>query len=207
LTLEERVFFYSGKIRLEGLFNKADIDKGMVICHPHPLFGGNMENQIVEIITAIYRDLKYNTLRFNFRGAGQSEGHYDQGYGEQSDLLSAIEFLKNYGVNNLDLIGYSFGAWVIAQCIDKIPKEIIKNIIWVAPPVRYLPFPEILGDEKIRLIIVGENDDISDPLALKKMVKRWNSEAQFHIIDSTDHFFIGHFKELIDIINDFLNNQ
>ena len=205
--MEERVFFYSGKIRLEGLFSKADIDKGMVICHPHPLFGGSMESQVVEAITAIYRDFQYNTLRFNFRGVGQSEGHYDQGYGEQSDLLSAIEFLNDHGVNSLDLIGYSFGAWVIAQCIDKIPKEIIKNIIWVAPPIRYLPFPEILDDEKIRLIIVGENDDISDPFKLKETVKRWNPEARFHIIDNTDHFFIGHIKELRYIISDFLNNQ
>ena len=119
---EERVFFQSGEIKLEGLYQNFTGNNALIVSHPHPQHGGDMLNNVVETIVESYHEREYTTLRYNFRGVGASEGEYDNGVGEQEDVRAAIEYLSSMGKDNIDLAGYSFGSWVNALGLASFDK-------------------------------------------------------------------------------------
>jgi alpha/beta superfamily hydrolase len=102
---EQTVHFPASSLQLEGLLSLASGDKGVVITHPHPLYGGDMHNNVVDTLARVYRQHGYTTLRFNFRGVGGSQGHYDEGEGEQEDIKAALDYLLGQGKTRLDLAG------------------------------------------------------------------------------------------------------
>ena len=184
---EERVFFKSNGLKIEGLINESQSRKGVVVTHPHPLYGGDMNNNVVESVVRAYGEKGYSTLRFNFRGVGRSEGGYDEGSGEQEDVRAAVAFFGGLGKTSIDLAGYSFGAWVNAQCIESLTD--VKRMIMVSPPVNFLDFSFLEYCAKIRLVIAGSEDDIAPPAMIKDMIPVWNSEAAFNIIKGANHFY------------------
>lgn len=186
---EERVFFKSQGLKIEGLFNESQTQNGVVVTHPHPLYGGEMHNNVVESVVQAYGEKGYTTLRLNFRGVGQSEGTYDNGTGEQEDVKAAVAYLVGLGKTSIDLAGYSFGSWVNAQCIGSLTD--VKRMIMVSPPVNFIDFSFLEYNEKIRLVIAGSEDDIAPPAMIKDMIPVWNSEAEFNIIQGADHFYWG----------------
>src|SRR5260370_6743333 len=113
---EKQVAFRSGDVTLEGrLANPGGDAPAAVVCHPHPMYGGSMFNNVVDAILSAMWQLEYSTLRFNFRGVGASEGEHDGGIGEADDAASAMAFLLSQpGVRKDDAVmaGYSFGAMV-----------------------------------------------------------------------------------------------
>ena len=111
---EERVFIQAGEMKIEGRLDNAPGEKAAIVTHPHPLYGGDMNNNVVEALVQAYREKGYTTLRFNFRGVGQSGGSFDEGIGEQEDVKAALAHLGELGKSSIDLAGYSFGAWVNA---------------------------------------------------------------------------------------------
>jgi alpha/beta superfamily hydrolase len=113
-NMAEQIIFSSGAFTIEGLLDKNSETNGVIITHPHPLYGGNMHNNVVISITNTYQKMGYTTLRFNFRGVGNSQGSYGDGVGEQEDVRAAISYLTDSSINQIDLAGYSFGAWVNA---------------------------------------------------------------------------------------------
>jgi len=195
---EKRVFFKSQDLNIEGLINESQTRKGVVVTHPHPLYGGEMHNNVVESVVRAYGEKGYTTLRFNFRGVGRSEGAYDSGTGEQEDVKAAVAFLGGLGKTSIDLAGYSFGAWVNAQCIESLTD--VKRMIMVSPPVNFLDFSLLEYSAKIHLVIAGSEDDIAPPAVIKDMIPVWNSEAEFDIIQGTDHFYLGKTSEVERII-------
>ena len=96
---EKNIVFESGDLKLEGLLDQVAGDRGVVITHPHPQYGGTMHNNVVESLVNAYGRAGYTTLRFNFRGMGRSEGHYDEGVGEQVDVGCAVAYLKDLGMD------------------------------------------------------------------------------------------------------------
>ena len=108
IAQEEKVYWNNGSLKIEGMLGKQPGENGVVICHPHPLMGGSMYNNVVEAIQEAFSSQNYTTLRFNFRGTGNSTGNYDEGRGEQEDILSAQKFLKNNGANKILLNSFSF---------------------------------------------------------------------------------------------------
>ncbi len=130
--MAEKITFLSEEYEIEGLLNQRDEKKGVVVTHPHPLYGGDMNNLVVESIVHVYHMKGYSTLKFNFRGVGRSQGAYDNGLGEQKDVLSALSFLADMGMERIDLAGYSFGAWVNAHALQK--DTLTKQMIMVSPP-------------------------------------------------------------------------
>ena len=139
--MEKKVFFESYELKLEGLLNKGESDKGIIITHPHPLYGGDMHNYVVESIKKVYRKKNYTTFCFNFRGVGESQGNYDNDQGEQEDLRSALSFIASTGINQVELAGYSYGAWInsLVACKDAS----IKNIVLLSPPVAFIDFKPV----------------------------------------------------------------
>jgi hypothetical protein len=184
---------------LEGLFNIKDEKKGVAVTHPHPLYGGDMFNLVVESIVHVY-DLKdYSTLKFNFRGVGGSGGTYDNGVGEQADVLSAVSFLADMGMDQIDLAGYSFGAWVNAHVLQKDTP--VNRMIMVSPPVGFMDFASVSTMNSLKYVVTGNRDDIAPANAVKKLIASWNPDARFDIIDGADHFYGGYLDQLEDCLN------
>ena len=140
-TSEEAISFRAGTLRLEGRLWLAPGTEAALITHPHPLYGGEMNNPVVAVLTAVYQRLGYSTLRFNFRGVGASEGVYDDGRGELDDLWAAGEVLKSKGKTVADLAGYSFGVWINLR-LDP-PMATVRRLALVAPPVAYMDFSAV----------------------------------------------------------------
>ena len=129
---EERVFFESGGLTIEGLYAPGEGSKGVVVTHPHSQMGGSMANNVVDALVAAFHDHGYATLRFNFRGVGRSEGRFDDGVGEQDDVTGAIAFLKEKGLSDITLAGYSFGH---GSCRGPLPGMTASpTSSWFRPP-------------------------------------------------------------------------
>ena len=202
---EERIFIDAGGVKLEGLLDHLSDERGVVVTHPHPLYGGTMHNNVVKGIVRAYRKKGYSTLRFNFRGVERSEGDHDNGVGEQEDVRSALKFLEDLGIKSIDLAGYSFGAWVGAMGLGTF--EQVDRMIMVSPPVGLLDFGALASNHKVRLVIAGSLDDIAPVKAIEEKMPFWNPEATLHVIDGADHMYLGKIDDLENIINDFLRKS
>jgi len=201
---EKQIFINSGEILIEGLFDNQPGEKAVVVTHPHPLYGGDMNNNVVEAIIQAYHDKGFSTLRINFRGIGQSQGNFDNGIGEQDDIKAAISYLSTNGKKQIDLAGYSFGAWVSALGLETFEK--VNRLIMISPPVNFIDFTFLTSNPKIKLVITGSEDDIAGLDVIKGMLPSWNPEVEFKTIHGADHFYGGQTGKIISILNQFLDS-
>ena len=202
--VEEPVLFESTNIKIEGLFCSMPGDRGVVITHPHPLYGGNMYNNVVESLVRMYQLAGYSTLRFNFRSVGASEGEYDNGVGEREDVKAALHYLSQRGKKVLDLAGYSFGSWVNALTISELDN--VGRMIMISPPVAFLDFDSVGFTPQIQLVLAGSQDQIAPPNLIENLLPTWNPEAHLEIIDGADHFYIGYTGKLESVLTAHLKN-
>lgn len=187
---------------LEGLLDRHSSEKGVVVAHPHPLYGGDMENPVVEILAKSFAKKDYTTLRMNFRGVGKSQGRYDNGKGEQKDILAAIACLEGLGISRIDLSGYSFGAWVISRLTD-LPAS-VKEIVLVAPPVAMMTFGPSAAMDRVKAMITGSEDDIAPVAKIRTLLQEMKSPAKLEVIPGADHFYGWHAEALEARILSFL---
>lgn len=197
--MEANIKFSSEAIAIEGMLQKNSDTRGAVITHPHPLYGGNMNNNVVLAICRAYQKMGYTTLRFNFRGVGSSQGSFDDGIGEQADVRVAIAYLADQGIRQIDLAGYSFGAWVNGRL--NCAEAGITNMVMVAPPLAFIEFDLIDAIDCLRLIVTGSRDDIAPPEMIRQAYPKWNAQALFEVIDGADHFYGGYENRLIEILS------
>jgi len=196
---EEKISFHSEGLSIEGLLCMHGGERGVVITHPHPLYGGTMYNQVVETLVTIYQDKGFSTLRFNFRGAGDSEGGYDHGKGEKEDVRSALRYLHDRGKRQLDLAGYSFGAWVNAMITDI--ESMLSGMIMISPPVTFLDFSFLSFNPKIEAVVTGGKDDIAAVDRIRSLIYTWNPEARLEVIEGADHFYSGRIDALKSVLS------
>jgi alpha/beta superfamily hydrolase len=199
---EQQIVFMSGTLKLEGLLHHMPGDKGMVITHPHSLYGGSMHNSVVESLVRVYQQAGYTTLRFNFRGVGRSQGVYDQGRGEREDVEAALGFLHERGKKVVDLAGYSFGAWV--NGLAGLKHDAVQRMIMVSPPVAFLDFASMPPTPQLELVIAGGLDQIAPAELIETMLPNWNPGARLKVIEGADHFYAGYTVELEHILADHL---
>ncbi len=192
--MESRITFHTGSLRLEGQINPLSKTCGVVITHPHPLYGGELSNPVVEAIALTYARKGITTLRFNFRGAGQSEGTFDNGNGERQDVLAAINLLRASGMTEIHLAGYSFGAWVNART-GPLPPE-VSTLIMVAPPVAFIDYKDVPPQPLLKAVFTGSDDELAPVGLIRRYLAAWNPGARLEIIDDADHFFYGRFRQL-----------
>jgi alpha/beta superfamily hydrolase len=154
---------------------------------------------VVESIVSTYREKGFTTLRFNFRGVGNSRGQFDDGIGEQKDIVAARSYLKEMGIKQIDLSGYSFGAWANAMvgCLDSSEKD----MIMVSPPVAFVDFSLITALPCLKLVVTGSRDDIAPVHQINEMLPKWNLAAHLKIIDGADHFYGGYLSELKSVLS------
>jgi alpha/beta superfamily hydrolase len=197
----EKIDFMSKDLKLEGLLERNSADNGVVITHPHPLYGGDMYNYVVETIANAYGKNGYTTLKFNFRGAGMSQGSFDNGIGEQSDVFAALSYLMDLGIKKVDLAGYSFGAWINALTAQEDPAtQHVQHLVMVSPPVGFVDFDSVKRIDCLKLVVTGSMDDIAPAGAIRNVLSKWNPDARLDVIDGADHFYMGYTDELESIL-------
>lgn len=204
--MEEPVIIHCGNIRLEGRFNRTDSAKGVLVTHPHPLYGGNMDNPVVAQMVESFLEKGFTTLKFNFRGTGRSTGMFDNGVGEAEDVRAALAFLKDSGVEDLYLAGYSFGARMNATVVSSgLPGPgALKDHIMVSPPMGFMPFDEVESMPATGLILTGARDEIAPADQIQAAIERWQILPRFEVIPGCDHFYSGCLKQLNQILLDYL---
>lgn len=201
-STEKRIHFYSENFCIEGLFCKGNSEGGVVITHPHPLYGGDMDNQVVQTVAMAYQEHGFSTLRFNFRGAGESQGSYGEGRGETVDVQSALNYMYKEGKRNIDLVGYSFGSWVNVTASTN--SRVIKRMILISPPLACFDFSTLRQDLRISAVITGEKDEIAPVKMIGEVIDIWNPHAIFKVIESADHFYTGSMHTLKAVLCDIL---
>ncbi len=203
--MEEKITIPVGQHRLEGYWQAGALGKGVVITHPHPLYGGTMNNPVVETVQRAFQQRGYASLRFNFRGVGSSQGNHDNGIGEQDDVRAAIAYVENRNVRSVDLAGYSFGAWVNSGVVAN-GRTSIRSMVMISPPVGFIEFENISALTSLKLVVTGSKDDIAPAEQIRDLLPAWNPDAQFEIIDGCDHFYSGHLEELESILTRYLQS-
>jgi alpha/beta superfamily hydrolase len=173
----------------------------LIICHPHSLYGGSMNNKVVTSIARAARDLGLRSLRFNMRGVGHSEGEFAHGQGECDDLLAIIAWLSEQpSVTQIALAGFSFGSYVSYAAACQTPVEFL---ISVAPPVARFPFQQHHLSATPWLVIQGDEDDVVAPAAVYDWIATLSSPPQLQRMPTAGHFFHGQLLELRQIVTDF----
>jgi alpha/beta superfamily hydrolase len=202
--MDKTVTFISNGLSIEGQLAQGDHPKGVVVTHPHPLYGGDMHNNVVAAVSHTYQKIGCTTLRFNFRGVGGSQGSYDDGVGEQEDVRAAVAYLADSGIRQIDLAGYSFGAWVNALAVNDGLK--IDNLIMVSPPVAFIDFKSIANLSSLKLVVTGERDDIAPAGMVESLYPAWSPTAKFEVIQGADHFYGGYTNQLEAVLTNFLSS-
>lgn len=204
---EEKVFFPSGGVQLEGLLSiheALSVKGGVILCHPHPQFGGDMHNRVITTALKSAHEEGFSTLRFNFRGVGNSGGSYSEGIGEMEDVETAIEFLgsklKDSGSPIL-VLGYSFGAWVGLPVA--LESERVKGMVAVSPPLEMFDFGFLKGCRKKKLIIGGDRDLYCPSSLLKDWFEQLKEPKSLTIIQGADHFYSFHANLLAPPLRNF----
>lgn len=166
----------------------------VIISHPHPLYGGTMTNKVVTILAKTFAEINAITVRYNFRGAGQSEGEHDQGIGESADLSMLAEELRQWRpAAPLWLAGFSFGAYVTLRAQAAINPD---KVILVAPPVSMYSFDELDEVTVSWIVIQGGQDEVIDALSVKSWVNERPEQPGLIWMEEAGHFFHGKLIEL-----------
>ncbi len=166
-----------------------------VVCHPHPLHGGTMDNKVVQTLARALRQLGWATLRFNFRGVGQSEGAWDEGRGEVDDALAVIAQHRS-APQPLLLAGFSFGAYVAAEAAARLPEaERPRRLVLVGPSTQKHQMPVVPADT---VVIHGEVDEVV-PLSATLDWARPQS-LPVTVFPGVGHFFHGQLGLLKSVV-------
>lgn len=177
---------------------------GIVICHPHPLFGGNMDNNVVLALAFSLVEQGFATIRFNFRGVGNSEGEHSKGENEHQEVLGAFELMKAWnGVDGrkLGLAGYSFGTSVILGSKDVQKKA--KSIALVSPNIRAISDTPLKKSKTPTMIITGSRDKLVEAENLQENLDAFELSPRFEVVNGADHFWGGMENKVIGPVAEF----
>jgi hypothetical protein len=192
--------------RLEGRYHPTAAKDAPIalILHPHPQYGGNMNNRVNYALHYAFRDLGFTVMRFNFRGVGRSQGEFDQGIGELSDAAAALDYLQTQNPNARGcwVAGFSFGAWIGMQLLMRRPE--ITGFVSVAPPANLYDFSFLAPCPSSGLIINGEADRIVPMADVVGLVNKLKAQKGIQITHTTvpeaNHFF-----EMIDVVKGYVH--
>jgi alpha/beta superfamily hydrolase len=192
---QSAVSFNAKGMKFEGIMALPDGEgpfPGVVMCHPHPLHGGSMDNNVVVAVTFGLADAGIASLRFNFRGVGNSEGVHTEGEKEYEEALMAMDFLgalPDVMDDRIGLGGYSFSTRVI--CIHKQLYKKPRAIALVAPSLEAITDSPLQTDKTPRMIITGGRDRLVNSEGVDEQLARFDPPTDYHVIPGADHFWVG----------------
>ena len=197
---ETRVGFPSDELLLEGILAKPQGDgpfPAVIVCHPHPLYGGSMDNNVVNGLFEALAQASFVSFKFNFRGVGESQGEADQGMGEQTDAAAAISFLselKEVDGNRIGLAGYSAGAGFALPVGSSDAR--IKALAAVSPPLDMFDFGFLKGCPKPKFLISGDKDDLISAEQFLEFCGNLAEPKECQTVEGADHFWWGYESHL-----------
>jgi uncharacterized protein len=184
--------------RLEAELVVAEPERcGMVLCHPHPQYGGTMRSIVISALFSALPAAGVTCLRFNFRGVEGSEGSHDQGRGEQRDVRAAVRDLGSLlaPTSPLVLTGWSFGADVALSVVD----DRIDAWYAVAPPLRFATGLDALAaDPRPKLVALAEHDEFRAPAEVAEVAASW-AATEIDVVRGASHFFVGRTERIVDL--------
>jgi uncharacterized protein len=176
-----------------------------VVCHPHPLYGGTMQNKVVHTLARAMQERGVPTLRFNFRGVGASAGRYDGGAGELDDALAACDWARRrWGCESLLLAGFSFGAAVALQAAGSVRP---RALVTVAPPVGRIIVDAVARPPCPWLVVQGDHDELVDAAQVRRWVDGFAPPPRLAMLEGAEHFFHGRLAELRAAVAGFLSEE
>jgi len=176
-----------------------------VVCHPHPLYGGTLDNKVVYTLARAFVELGVPSIRFNFRGVGSSAGSYDDGRGETADALAVIAYgRERWPGAALWLGGFSFGGAVAVRAAAQAEPE---RLVTVAPGITRVTMEGVDSPACPWLIVQGDADDVIEPAAVLEWAQRQSLAPAVRLMPGAGHFFHGRLHELRQIVLNFLSGQ
>lgn len=179
-----------------------------LILHPHPEHGGTMNNKVVYTLYQAFADCGFHVARFNFRGVGQSTGHFDFGEGELRDAIYVLNWMKQTfpKASEIWISGFSFGSWVALQLMKK--NQGIKHFVCAGPPANVYDFSFLLPFDREGIFIQGTIDTVVNPLATQELAAKMSRMSSLiidcHMVEGADHFFAGKLGQLTEITKDYI---
>jgi uncharacterized protein len=190
-------------LQLEGRFSRGEKGRGSIIfCHPHPLYGGDMDNNVVAALQIALAQKGLSTLRFNFRGVGGSEGGYGDGVAEVEDVQAAVAFVAGKDAGPLYLAGYSFGAYAGVSGVAQDDR--VQALVCISPPVAIYDFSLLKEEQRPKLIVTGKRDLICPANLVEELFLSLPQPKVLQIVDGADHFWWGIEDQVADYCIDFL---
>jgi alpha/beta superfamily hydrolase len=173
-----------------------------VCCHPHPLFGGTMQNKVVHALARAVLDCGVPAIRFNFRGVGGSHGAYDNGVGETDDALAVARWgAASFAADRLWATGFSFGSFVAYGLAVTCGAE---RLVTVAPPVQRFDFSQLAVPACPWLVVQGDSDELVNHESVLEWTRRLRPPPRIAILRGADHFFHGRITELRETVGAWL---
>ena len=199
--------------RIEGRYHQSENKHApaALILHPHPLYGGTMNNKVVYSLYESFKRNGFSVLRINFRGVGRSQGKFDNGVGELTDAATALDWLQNQNqdISSFWIGGFSFGAWIAMQLMMRRPE--IQAFAVASPPVNKYDFSFLSPCPARGIIVQGDQDSIVSENAVaefvEKISKQKNTNIDYQIIFGADHFFREKTDELIEVVSGYINDK
>lgn len=202
-------FRTSNRLTLVGILTTPEDGEGpfpaLVVCHPHPTLGGNMEHPLVTAICRTAAGRGIASLRFDFRGVGESQGSFTNGVAEQDDLRAAFEItrlLPRIDRKRLALVGYSFGASVVLGGLQRC--RAARGVALICPPLSSVRNSWIRKSKWPKLFVVGERDRVVDPVELQRALDDVRSPVQFIEVPDADHGLVTHEQVVAGHVSEFL---
>ncbi len=207
------VIFNGPEGRIEGRYHHANDPNAPValLLHPHPEYGGTMNNRVVYAMYQAFVKRGFSTLRFNFRGVGRSQGKFDNGQGELSDAATALDWMQGHNPNASTcwIAGFSFGAWISMQLMMRRPE--ISGFISASPPASIYDFSFLAPCPASGLLIHGKADEVVPVGSVDKLVEKLSSqkniEIDYRTIDKCDHYFSEHLDNMLKHVEDYLDKR
>ena len=181
-----------------------------LILHSHPEHGGTMNNNVTYALYKTFINRGFNTMRFNFRGIGKSEGTFSQGENELSDAAAILDWMQTYNTNASTcwVAGFSFGGWIAMQLLMRRPE--LEGFISVGTPASLYDFSFLAPCPTSGVFIHGKTDRIINPQAVEDLAHRLSSQKNIYIetrfIDNADHFFNDKLSDVVSHADDYLVN-
>ena len=207
------VHFAGPEGRLEGRYHPNPNDSAPIalVLHPHPQFGGTMNNKVIYNIYYALHELGFSVLRFNFRGVGRSQGEFDAGVGELSDAASALDYLQEMNPNARQcwVAGFSFGAWISMQLLMRRPE--ISGFVSVSPPANMYDFSFLAPCPSSGLILNGDADRVAPAEDVVKLVEKLQAQKGITITHETigkaNHFYDKGMDDMIETLTDYVRTR
>lgn len=193
--LETRLLWPGPAGNVEMITTSGDKQVTVIVCHPHPLFGGTMGNKVVTTLARTFHDHGLSTIRFNFRGVGKSEGVHDQGQGETDDVLAIAAWIKKERPQDvLWLAGFSFGGFVATSAASRLPE--VARLVIVAPQVSRFEMANLSPILCPWVVIQGEQDEVVSPDAVYAWADHQEPKPMLVRVPEAGHFFHRRLRDL-----------